>query len=180
MKKLITIAAAITLLFVASSFALLLTNWNLDPNYSIKFSGGKAEGTFSGLSGKVSFSPDDLAHSTIAVSLDANTIKTGNNTKDEHAKGESWFDTETFPQIKFTSSSFKKNGNQFIVIGVLELHGVTKEIQIPFNFSENNGKGEFTGEFKIDRKDYGIKGNSMGFMVGKEFVITLKVPVSKQ
>jgi hypothetical protein len=35
----------------------------------------------------------------------------------------------------------------------------------------------FEGTFSIDRKDYEIKGPLMGFAVGNEFEISLRVPV---
>ena len=180
MKKLIVSLVAVMCILVITAFAYLSINWNIDPNYSIKFSGKKAEGTFSGLSGSIVFDKNDLTNSRFDVAVNANTIKTGNTTKDKHAKGDSWFDTEKYPQIKFTSTSFAKDGNGYIVSGSLELHGTKKEIKIPFALIENNGKGTFIGSFKINRIDYGIKGNFFGFAVGNEFDITINVPVTKK
>ena len=161
------------------SFAIFNINWNIDPNYSIKFEGSKVEGTFSGLAGKISFNPNDLMNSFIDVTVDANTIKTGNSTKDGHAKGEDWFHVAKYPKIKFTSQSFTKSGNAIVVTGTLELHGTKRQIQIPFTFSEAGSKGLFAGKFKLNRKDYGINGNFFGFTVGKDFEVTLNIPVVK-
>ncbi len=63
---------------------------------------------------------------------------------------------------------------------MLELHGVKKQIQIPFNYSELANKANFAGSFKVNRKDYGINGNMMGFLVGDDFDVTLNVPVTKK
>ena len=179
MKKLITPIALIAGTIVILAFTIFEIGWNIDPNYSIKFSGNKAEGTFSGLLGKIVFNPNDLSTSLIDVSVNANTIKTGNSTKDKHAKGEDWFDVIKYPSIKFRSISFTKSANYIIVVGTLELHGIKKQIQIPFTFSGSNTKGNFIGSFKVMRKDYGIKGNFFGFTVGNEFDITLNIPVTK-
>jgi len=174
----IALATLATFIFL-TGFAISLGNWNIDPNYSIKFSGTKAEGTFSALKGTIIFDPHNLPASKIDVTVNANTIKTGNDTKDEHAKGSSWFDVEKYPVIKFTSSSFSKSADKYIVTGILELHGTKKKIQIPFSFTNSGGKGLFTGDFTINRKDYGINGNVFGFAVGTEFTVSLKVPVKQ-
>lgn len=177
--KLLVIAITAITAITVSAFTILEFNWNIDPNYSIKFSGNKAEGTFSGLTGKISFNPNDLANAFIDITVDASTIKTGNSTKDEHSKGEDWFDVTKYPTIKFTSQSFTKSANIFIVSGNLQLHGMKKQVQIPFTFSEVGAKGVFSGKFKLNRKDYGINGNFFGFTVGKEFEVTLNIPVTK-
>ncbi len=161
------------------AFAVLNSSWNIDPNYSIRFNGNKAAGTFSGLRGQIIFTPNELASSLIDVTVDANTIKTGNETKDKHAKGQDWFDVKKYPYIKFTSSSFSKSGDTIIVSGILELHGIKKNVQIPFAFSESGSKANFTGNFKVNRRDYGIKGNFFGFTVGNEFEVKLNIPVTK-
>lgn len=62
---------------IVLSFTLLSIRWNIDPDYSIKFSGTRAEGTFSGLSGKIVFEPARLAQSSFDVEVDVNTIRTG-------------------------------------------------------------------------------------------------------
>jgi polyisoprenoid-binding protein YceI len=179
MKKIIKLLVITISVVTISAYTILEFNWNIDPNYSIKFKGNKAEGTFSGLTGKINFNPNDLANSLIDVTVEANTIKTGNSTKDGHAKGEDWFNVAKYPLIKFISQSFTKSDNSIVVSGNLELHGTKKQIQIPFNFSEAGMKGLFTGKFKGNRKDYGINGNFFGFTVGKEFEVTLNIPVTK-
>lgn len=179
MKNKIHYSLLIALILSISAFTYLIPNWNIDPNYSIKFSGSSAEGTFSGLKGIVQFDPDNLPNSKFDVEVDANTIKTGNSTKDSHAKGESWFNTSKFPKIKFKSKKFEKVNNAWNVVGTLELHGTKKEISIPFTFNESGNQATFTGKFNLNRKDYGINGNMMGFMVGNDYEVSLVIPVTK-
>lgn len=174
-KKILVIVSII----LCCSFIQIVFDWKIDPNYSIKFSGKKVSGTFSGLQGKIIFNSDDLTNSIIDVSVDASTINTGSSTKDKHAKDEDWFDVSKYPSINFSSSSFKKSNNNTIVIGILELHGIKKEVQIPFKFSQSSSQGFFSGNFKVNRKEFGIKGNFFGFLVGNEIEITLQIPVSK-
>ncbi|AYB29935.1 YceI family protein [Chryseolinea soli] len=179
MKRLRITFLILTILALLTAFTVIVGHWNIDPNYSIKFSGSKAEGTFSGLKGTIIFDPSDLAASNMDVSVDANTIKTGNDTKNKHARGESWLDVAKYPIIRFTSSSFSKSSDKIIVTGTLTLHGVKKQIQIPFTFNNTGDKSTFVGDFKINRHDYAIEGNMFGFAVGDEFDITLRIPVSR-
>ncbi len=165
---------------LASAFAVVMTtSWNISNDYTIKFSGTSAEGTFKGLEGTVIFDPENLSAANMDVEVATNTISTGNNTKDKHARGSSWFDVEKYPSIKFKSSSFSKSVSGYEVIGNLTMHGVTKEIKIPFTFSETNGTGLFEGEFTVSRDAYGIEGPFLAFTVGDEFKVNLRVPVER-
>ena len=168
--------AALLLVPVAG---LLAGSWNLDSGYSIKFTGSRAEGTFSGLTGIVAYDPADLGSATMRVVVDATTIKTGNSLKDKHARGDSWFDVAKYPKISFQSTAFDRAGSGYVVRGDLTLHGVKKPVAIPFQFSQQGNKGVFTGKFKVNRKDFGINGNALGFTVGEEFDVTLRVPVRR-
>jgi len=156
----------------------LLNNWKIEDDYSIHFKGSGAKGTFSGLEGEINFDPQNLAASSMDVILDPATISTGNKTKDKHAKGKSWFDVEHYPQITFTSSEFLRADQGYVVKGTLFLHGIRKEISIPFDFEPNGTDGLFKGQLTVNRKDYNIKGNFFGFSVGKEFVVNINVPVT--
>lgn len=170
----------LSLLFITSGFAYVLADWDIAPNYNIKFAGVKSVGTLSGLTGRIFFSNNDLGHSSINVSANLHTIKTGNSTKDEHAKSSGWLNAEKYPKISFVSTSFQKRENQTIVIGILELHGVKKEVTIPFTFVETKSTTEFKGEFEINMSDYGVKGGGMGFMMDKKVKVSLRIPVVKK
>jgi len=168
----------VTILFLCSAFTINLSqSWRISSGYNIKFSGTSASGVFKGLDGTIFFDENDLSTASMAVSVDVNTISTGNSTKDKHAKGESWFYAEKYPTITFNSSSFSKTGDDYEVLGNLTLRGVQKEITIPFKFNSQGDQGIFEGQFKVSRDAYGMKGPFFGFTVGDEFLIELKVPV---
>lgn len=86
------------------------------------------EGAFSGFNGTVLFERNDLPNSKFDVVVDANTIKTANSTKDKYARGDNWFNAETYLKIKFASTSFNEEGNGFMVDGTLELHGAKNKL----------------------------------------------------
>ncbi len=165
--------------FLALAFTpLYFSNWNISDNYNIRFSGRGADGTFSGLQGSISFDANNLANARMNVSVDVKTISTGNNTKNKHARGDSWFDAERYPKITFRSKQFRAKSEGYEVVGNLTLHGTTKEVTIPFTFTENEQGGLFIGTFTVDRQEYGIEGPLLAFTVGDDFEIELRVPVS--
>lgn len=177
MKAIKVTALALTV-FLSTAFTIVqISNWDIAPNYTIKFSGTKVSGTLSGLNGTIIFSETDLEHAKMDIEVDVNTIKTGKDAMDKHAKNSSWFDAAKYPKITFTSTGFAKTSTGYAVSGELTLHGVKKPISIPFTFANNGKEAEFVGSFKVNRKEYGINGNMFGFMVGDVFDVQLKVPV---
>jgi len=154
--------------------------WSIQEGYSIQFDGSGASGTFKGLEGRIKFDPQNPSMAQFNVSVETQTISTGNKTKDKHARNENWFHAEAYPSIAFKSSSVKKEGSSFVVTGNLSMKGITKEISIPFEFSSKGNTGTFKGKFTVNRKDYDIMGPFMAFMVGDDFEIIIEVPVMKQ
>ena len=174
MKKLIYPLAAV-LLIIGSAFTVLSTqSWKIADNYSIKFNGGDPSGEFSGLKGTINFDPADLAGSKFEVTVDVATINTGNGMKNTHAKSEKWFDAEKYPVIKFTSSGFSKTADGFEAKGTLDMHGVQKEITIPFTFDNSI----FKGSIEVNRMDYNINLAEPDHGAQK-FKLDISVPVTK-
>ena len=174
MKKLIYPAAAI-LILAASAFTVIKSqNWTIADDYSVKFDGGDPSGEFKGLKGTVSFDPANLATSKFDVSIDVATINTGNGMKNTHAKSAMWFDAEKYPLIKFTSSAISKTASGYEAKGILELHGVQKEVSIPFTF-ENN---VFAGNFEVNRLDYNINTAEPNHGAAT-FKVDISVPVTQ-
>ena len=163
------------IVMAASAFTVIKSqNWAIADGYSIKFDGGDPSGEFSGLKGTINFDPADLANSKFDVTIDVATINTGNGMKNTHAKSEKWFDVEKYPVIKFTSSSITKTAAGFDAKGTLDMHGVQKEIVVPFTFNQNI----FKSSFSINRLDYNV--NTAEPAHGSAtFTVNISVPVSK-
>jgi len=152
----------LTLLLFASAFSIVyLQEWEIGNNYEVRFSGKYAHGTFRKLQGELIFQEDDLNKSRFDVTIDVNSIETGNNLKNKHARGTHWFDTEKYPLIHFVSSSIAKTDTGYVASGELDLHGVKKPLNIPFRFEKTGDSALFRGRFKIDRGEFGI-GKSKG------------------
>lgn len=179
MNKLLFLFSAALLAISFSAFTLIqeVSSWEIADNYVVSFDGRGASGSFSSLDGNIKFDPSNPAESTMDVTLKASSIDTGSKGKNKHVNNGSWLDTENFTTIRFRSKEIAKMGVDYEVKGDLTLHGVTKEIKIPFTYTAESNGGLFEGSFTINRKDYDIKGPLMGFAVGNEFEINLRVPV---
>jgi polyisoprenoid-binding protein YceI len=174
MKKFIYPVAAVALIVVSSFTVFNAQDWQIADNYSIKFEGGDPSGQFSGLKGKISFDPNDLANSKFDATIDVTTINTGNGMKNTHAKSEKWFDAEKYPTIQFTSSAITKTASGYEAKGTLSMHGVQKEVVIPFVFEDNVFKGSFT----VNRMDYNINLAEPNHGA-QSFKVDIQVPVTK-
>jgi polyisoprenoid-binding protein YceI len=163
------------LMIVGSSFtALNAQGWKIADGYSVKFDGGDPSGEFTGLKGTISFDPNDLAGSKFDATIDVASINTGNGMKNTHAKSEKWFDADKYPTIQFTSSAISKTASGFEAKGTLSMHGVQKEIVVPFTFENNVFKASFT----VNRLDYNINTAEPNHG-GSVFKVDLTVPVTK-
>jgi polyisoprenoid-binding protein YceI len=173
-KKHFYLIAALVV-FAASAFtAFQSMDWKIADTYSVKFDGGDPSGEFKGLKGTISFDPANLKDSKFAVSIDVATINTGNGMKNTHAVSEKWLDAQKYPLISFTSNEITKTSSGFEAKGTLDMHGVQKEISLPFTF-ENN---VFKGGFSVNRMDYNI--NTAEPNHGSQVMkVDIEVPVSK-
>jgi len=130
------------------------------------------EGSFEGMKGDVNFNPKDLKNSSFEVTIDASTVNTNNSKRDKHLKNEDFFEVEKYPTIKFKSDAIvrsKKEG-YFIAKGKLVIHGISKDIKIPFTY-EN---GVFEGTLKVNRFDYGIGSEYSTFTISEEVSVNIK------
>ena len=160
MKSLILI---LSLGFVHVSFAQSIDSEASKVTFEISNMGfNTVEGTFSGMSGIVQFDTEDLANSRFDVCIKAESVNTGNDTRDRHLRKENFFHVEQHPSICFQSSSISQNADGFLAKGTLSMRGVSKEVSIPFSYSNNT----FTGTLSLERGDYDV-GPKGGMMVGK-------------
>jgi polyisoprenoid-binding protein YceI len=136
----------------------------VDQGSSIKFKvknfGFNSSGSFSGLSGTIDFDPDKPAESKFDVSIDANSVNTDNESRDNHLREETYFDVKNYPQIRFVSSKINGKGGNFTVNGSLTIKNKTKEISFPFTISQEKDGYLFKGDFEINRKEFGVGGSS--------------------
>lgn len=175
MKKLLL--PILVIVIIASAFTIANSTVTRSAiTFKTRNMGIGVDGTIGGLQAEVHFNAADLATSTIEASVEANTINTDNTKRDEHLKGEDFFDVARYPKITLKSASIKhKNGDNYIGKFNLTIKGKTKEVDIPFTSTQAGGSTTFKGSFKINRLDYGVGSNSL--VLSNEVTINIDAEV---
>ncbi len=165
MKK--TVIVLIALLISAD---LITAQTNYTPvnaeskvHFTIKNFGIKTGGDFTGIKGNIKFSAANCTASLFDVTVDASTIDTDNESRDEHLRQAEYFDVERYKTIQFVSTKVVLSTvpNRYYVYGNITIKGVTKPVEFGFGAVQKNGGYLFDGEFKIDRRDFGVGGSSV-------------------
>lgn len=124
--------------------------------------GISVNGTIGGLKADIRFKPDNLQASSIGATVDVNTLNTDNSERDAHLREDEFFDVAHYPQITLKSISFKHRGSdKYLGKFNLTIKNKTRQVDIPFTYTESNGTQVFKGSFKINRLDYGVGGSSL-------------------
>jgi polyisoprenoid-binding protein YceI len=167
------------------------TVWTIDPSHSVlEFSVkhmmfATVKGRFTEVAGTITLDNENVANSSVDVTIGAASIDTRDEKRDEHLRSADFFDVETFPNLTFKSTSVEAKGDNLKVTGDLTIHGVTKQVVLD---SELNGQGanpwgqqviSYSASTKINRKDYGLNWNaaleSGGVLVSDEVKISIEI-----
>ena len=105
----------------------------------------------------------DITKSSVNVVIKAASISTGIPARDNHLRTADFFDAEKYPEITFQSTRIEKQGKQLIAVGNFTMHGVTKEIALPFTVNGTNKNATatkmnvgYSARITLNRQDFGI------------------------
>jgi polyisoprenoid-binding protein YceI len=146
----------------------------------------KVRGHFNKFDVTIDLDEQDITRSTVEVKIDAASIDTGVEQRDNHLRSPDFFDVAQFPELRFTSKRVEDlGGGQLRVVGDLTIHGVTKEAVLDV---ENAGRAKdpwggsragFSARTALDRKDFGLGWNALleagGVVVGDKVSIEIEV-----
>ena len=139
-----------------------------------------ADGHFSRFSGEVMVDPGALTSGRITLSIDAASLDTGIEMRDNHLRSSDFFDVERFPTVAFQSLRIEAAGSRATVVGRLTLHGVTREVAVPIDVQITSTALVASGEFIVNRGEYAIRYNSFVNPIGNEvrvaFTFRARVP----
>jgi len=173
------------------------TNWKLDASHSsIGFSIdhlviSETVGQFNDYTMSVKADKEDFTDAKFEVSIKVESIDTKSEDRDNHLRGEDFFDVASYPTIVFEGKNFEKvNSNAYKVKGSLKMHGVTKEVTFDAKFGgivKDPWGGTRAGLKlwgEIDRNDFGLKYNSVldngGFAIGNEVRIECRIELIRE
>jgi polyisoprenoid-binding protein YceI len=116
------------------------------------------EGHFKKFSGEFRIDLAVPEHSTVRFELDAASIDTDNESRDEHLRNPDFFDVARYPKIEFRSSTVTETGKgQVRVKGVLHIKGRKVPVQFPMQFdTDSGGKVKASGALTLSRSALGL------------------------
>lgn len=173
------------------------TSWQIDPAHSsIEFSARHmmvttVKGRFTGVSGTITIDESNPANSSAEAVIDAKTLETGAEQRNQHLKSSDFFEVDKYPTITFKTTRIQLEGRERAKVhGNLTMHGVTREIVLD---TELNGYGKnpwgkqvagFDARTSISRKDFDLNWNvaleTGGVLVGDTIKIELGIEAVKQ
>jgi polyisoprenoid-binding protein YceI len=145
------------------------TRWTLDPagtsvEFSVKSFWGlvTVHGCFDRFVGFYEIGPDGAR---IQLTIDAESLDTGNRKRDEHLRSADFFDVAEHPQVKFTSSRVYDVGNGILhVVGELEAAGAVVHIEFPALVSDLDGDVEAEVTTTVDQERFGMSNGMLGMI----------------
>jgi polyisoprenoid-binding protein YceI len=148
----------------------------------------KVRGHFDRLSGRVQIgeTPED---SSVEVTLDAASIFSGDQRRDDHLRSPDFLDVETYPTITFRSTSVKQTGpSSLTVSGDLTIRDQTRPVDLHVEFEgvERAPWGTtvagFSATAEINREDWGMTWNAAletgGVLVGKKVTLEIETELN--
>ena len=186
-KRNIAVAVQVSVLFGLTNLAVAQTQtWYLDPphsaaQFSVRHMGiSTVRGTFTKVEGVVVDSPD-LSKASVNVTIDASSVDSRVQRRDDDLRSDHFFDVAKYPTITFKSKRVEAAGpGKLKVTGDLTMHGVTKEAVLdvdgptpPMKDPRGNSHRGASATTTVSRADYGM--NTMPGMIGDQVAIQLDV-----
>jgi polyisoprenoid-binding protein YceI len=133
----------------------------------------KVNGRFDVVQGRARLDGDNPAKSTVDLTIEAKTIQTRNQRRDEPLRRK-FLDVDRYPTIAFTSTAVTRfDQTHFHVKGDLTIRGVTKPVTVDIELTgvDNGSTGKtrvrFAGSAMINRKAWGVEWKAAIGLVSK-------------
>ena len=145
----------------------------------------KVRGRLSKFDGTIEIA-EDPTDSKVALTIDATSVDTRDENRDNHLRTNDFFDVENHPTWTFTSTSVTPEGpTEWNVAGDLTIRGVTRPVTLDVTLEGvvkdpyGNHRVGFSGKTTINRDDFGVSFGAVmeagGLVVANKVEIELEV-----
>jgi len=179
-------------LFTAAAWAQG-AEWQIDPAhttvaFTVRHMGiSNVHGRFTKVSGSAVVNDNDPSKDSVNATIDATSIDTGVEMRDNDLKSANYFDVAQFGTITFKSKSVSKNGDgKLKIVGDLTIHGVTKEVTLdvdgpsaPAKMGPNLKRG-LSATTTVNRKDFGVGMKYPAAVVGEQIKIDIDTELGQK
>ncbi len=180
-----------TVLFLISSAFAQLETWKIDPahtaaQFAVRHLGiSTVRGEFRKVMGTASYDPADPSKTSFEATIDATTVDTRVDMRDNDLRSPNFLDVQKYPTITFKSKKAESAGSgKMKITGDLTIHGVTKEVVLdvdgptaPVKDPRGNFHVGASATTTVNRKDFGVNGAPS--MVGDDLSITIDAELIK-
>jgi polyisoprenoid-binding protein YceI len=148
-------------------------------------------GEFENFSGTIDLDEQTPANTTVDVQIEAASINTRENRRDEHLRSSDFLNAAEYPYLTFKSKRVEVlDDSHARLIGDLTIRGVTHEVVLDTEYVGQakspwgTTSAGFNASTKINRKDWGLNWNQAletgGVLVGDEIKINIELELVKQ
>lgn len=193
MKNRMLTAALLALALAVPATAA--TTFSLDPAHSsvsfkVRHFVSKVPGQFTDFSATIVRDDENLANASVEFTIQAKSIDTGNDKRDEHLRSADFFDVAHHPVISFRSQKVEKvSDSLYRVTGPLTMRGVTKVVTLDVEFAGEikdpwgGTRAGFSTSTKLDRREFNVLWNKAldtgGFMLSDEVEVAIELEAVK-
>ena len=131
--------------------------------FSVPIAAGmtRVTGKFTRFEASILYDVDDPSRWTLEASVEAASVDTGIDQRDEDLRGPDFFDTQNHARILFESGAIERRGDDFLARGTLTIRGVAREIELPFRITAVDWEEEapllgFAAELSLNRTEFGV------------------------
>ncbi|MEO1292187.1 MAG: YceI family protein [Pseudomonadota bacterium] len=182
---------ALTAAIAALPFAAIAAPWSLDKSHtSIVFTVdhlgfSTTNGVFREFDAEIDYDPENIEASSVTFTIQAASIDTFWEARDEHVRNADFLDVENHPEITFVSTGIARvDEDSAELTGDLTIRGVTNSVTFaadlkkaapsPFNPEVQVAGFQLTGE--IDRTEFGV--DTFAPAVGAVIPVTIDLEIT--
>jgi polyisoprenoid-binding protein YceI len=169
-----------------------MSTWKIDPAHTdVSFSAKHmmittVRGKFGVVEGELELDESDPTRSRGEIRVDAASLSTGFDARDQHLRSPDFFDVETHRWIVFRATGVtEKRDGEFVVTGDVTIRGETRPVTFDVEYlgtttgMRGGRHAGFTARTKVNRKDWGLNWNMAleagGWLVGDEIKLEIDV-----
>ncbi len=185
MPRLLCLLSVVAAFAMAATAAAQAGNWKIDPmhssaQFSVRHLGvSTVRGAFTKISGSAAFDPADPSKTTLEATIEAASVDTRVEMRDNDLRSPNFRDVKKFPTITLRSKRTQAAGaGKLRITGDLTIHGVSKEVVLDVDGPSaaikdpwGNQRIGASATTKINRPDFAV--NGAPGVVGDEITITI-------
>lgn len=195
MKKMSVVLAVLGALAFAPLSAQAATTFTTDKahtqvSFVVRHLMSQVRGSFGDFTATIVRDDVNPAASSVDFKIQATSVNTANEKRDNHLRSEDFFFVEKFSEITFKSSKVEKvSDSAYNVTGALTMRGVTKVMTLPVTFlgemKEKDGKirAGYSITTKLNRKEFGINWNNAldngGFVLSDDVTVEISIEATQ-